>query len=108
MDVKKYKDLVNKANEINNECQNAVREILANEKKKISFDWNNCDAPSIASQQFDEDITDAYITDIWLDGGMNGIIKVNLHAYYLGEDREDIDLNDEIGVDWSDILDYLI
>ena len=106
MDVQKYKDLINKAREINNECQNAVREILA-KKTQITFDWENSDAPSISSMNFDEDITDAYITKIWLDDGMNGIVKVNLHAYYLGEDKEDIDLNDEI-VEWDEILDYLI
>jgi hypothetical protein len=71
----------------------------------VEFDWDSSDAPSIDSTKFDDDVTDCYIEKVWLD---RGLIKVNLHAYYLGDDREDIDLADECNADYVELLDYLI
>ena len=71
----------------------------------VEFDWDSSDAPSIDSAKVDDDVTDCYIEKVWLD---RGLIKVNLHAYYLGDDREDIDLADECNADYVELLDYLI
>ena len=71
----------------------------------VEFDWDCSDAPSIDSTHFDDDVTDCYIEKVWLE---SGLIKVNLHAYYMGEDREDIDLADECNADYVELLDYLI
>lgn len=75
------------------------------EESGLEYEWEYSDAPSIASTQFGDDLADCYVTKIWLD---RGLVKVNLHAYYLGEDREGIDLNDECNVDWEDLLCYLV
>lgn len=85
--------------------KDAVEVALMKIGRAVEFDWENEGAPSISSSQFDDDLTDAYITKIWFDGSL---VMVNLHAYYLGEDREDISLYDECEVDYADILSYLI
>ena len=84
----------------------AVRQLLREKGEPVEFDWENGNAPSYASCSFNSDLTDVYITKIWLDE--NGIIRVNLHAYYLGEDKEDVDLHDDTCVDWQDILTHLL
>ena len=74
------------------------------EEHAIEYDWEENCAPSMPSGAFEPDLTDAYITKIWND---RGLVKANLHAYYLGEDRFGVDLGDEIYTDWEDILDHL-
>ena len=97
--------LIEKSVEIRNTIKGAVKECLVKIGHPIHFDWDNSDAPTIAIINFGTDLADSYITKIWYD---NGLIKVNLHAYYLGDDKEDIDLSRECNVDWEDILSYLI
>jgi len=82
----------------------AVVKALIKIGEPVEFDWENESAPSYPSGAFQDDLTDVYITKIWLD---RDLIKVNLHAYYIGEDLEDIDLNDDVCVDWEDLLDAL-
>ena len=82
-----------------------VKDILKEKGGSVTFDWESCEAPSYASGKYAEDLTDVYyITKIYLDGDL---IKADLHAYYLGDDLKDVDLCDEVDVDWVDILDNL-
>ena len=79
---------------------------LLNEHGPIEFDWKNSDAPSIASTQFEDDLADCYVTKLWAKGEYP---YADLHAYYLGEDRENVDLvNDECNIDWLDLLDWVV
>ena len=110
MTIQEMKKLLETAEETRKQIKNAIVEVLTelgatDKNHAIVFDWEEDGAPSYASTQFDDDLADAYVTAIWLD---KGLIKVNLHAYYIGDDRENIDLNDETCVDWDDILDTLI
>lgn len=100
-----YEALVNQASKINEKARKSVIEIVK-KKGPIDFDWEDGDAPSIASRvsDFDDDITDVFITKIWYDG----LLYANLHANYLCEDLEEIDLCDEVGVNWADILDWVV
>lgn len=98
-----YEKFIKDAFNVSKTARENVIEILK-EKGPIEFDWDNCDAPSIPSTQFEDDLADSYITKIWYDG----LIKVNLHAYYLGEDLENIDLGDETCVDWVDLLEWVV
>lgn len=90
-------------NEIDN-VREAVSEIL-DEKGVVSFDWENGEAPSFASTQFDEDYADSYIAKLYKEGS---IIYADLHAYYKEDDIERVELAEETAVDWIDILDKLI
>ena len=105
MTTKEMQQLIEKSAEIRNAIKDAVKECLVKIGHPVYFDWDNNNAPSIASINFDDDLADSYITKIWYD---NGLVMVNLHAYYLGEDTENIDLSRECNVDWEDILSYLI
>ena len=79
---------------------------LLNEHGPIEFDWEDCDAPSIASTQFEDDLADCYVGKLWAEGEY---AYADLHAYYLGEDVENVDLvNDECNVDWLDLLDWVV
>lgn len=82
-----------------------IKDILKEKGGSVSFDWESCEAPSYASGEFDEDLTDVYITKLYLDGDL---IKADLHAYYLVDDLKGVDLADEMDVDWVDILQNLI
>lgn len=93
--------LIESADQIREQIKAAVRECLVKINQAVEFDWDEGQAPSYCSGEFQDDVTDAYITKIWLQ---NGLIMVNLHAYYLGEDVENVDLNDDVNVDWEDIL----
>jgi hypothetical protein len=109
MSTNEMRKLIEQAAAINNDIKAAVKECLVklgatDEEHGVEFDWEDCSAPSICSLQFGDDVADSYITKIWYD---KGLIKVNLHAYYVGDDRENIDLASECNVDYEDILDYL-
>ena len=106
MTTKEMQVLLDNANETRKQIKNAIKECLLKIGKPVKFDWEENGAPSYASGAFDEDLTDAYITKIWLD--KSGLILANLYAYYLGDDRKKVDLADECCVDWEDILGYLI
>lgn len=89
------------------QMEKAVRYILRKKGEPVEFDLENSNAPSYASGSFQEDLTDVYITKIWVDE--HGSIRVNLYAYYLdGKTLEDISLCDEVCVNWQDILEHLL
>ena len=109
MSTNEMRKLIDQAAAIRNDIKAAVKECLVklgatDEEHGVEFDWEDGSAPSICSLQFGDDVADSYITKIWYD---KGLVKVNLHAYYVGDDRENIDLADECNVDYEDILDYL-
>ena len=104
MDTNEMSKLIEQAVETRNAIKAAVKECLVKIGHPVHFDWVYGDAPSIASINFDDDLADSYITKIWYDG----LVRVDLHAYYLGDDRENIDLGHECNVDWEEILSYLI
>jgi hypothetical protein len=85
-----------------------VRELLKEQnitkENPLIFDWEDGDAPSMISGDFDDDLCDCYITKIYLDGDY---IYADLHAYYLQDDRYQVLLNNEHNVDWGDIMGYL-
>lgn len=85
-----------------------VRELLKEQnitkENPLIFDWEDGDAPSMISGDFEDDICDCYITKIYLDGDY---IYADLHAYYLQDDRYRVLLNNEHNVDWGDIMEYL-
>ena len=110
MTTNEMRKLIEQAVIIRDDIKGAVKECLVklgatDEEHGIVFDWENGNAPSICSLQFSDDVADSYIAKIWYD---KGLIKTNLHAYYLGDDRENIDLESECNVDYEDILDFLI
>ena len=85
-----------------------VRELLKKQnitsENPLVFDWEDGNAPCIVSDKFEEDVCDCYIAKIYLYGYY---IYADLHAYYLGEDTQVI-LNNELNVDWGDIMEHLI
>lgn len=86
-----------------------VRELLKEKnitkENPLIFNWEDGDAPSMISGDFEDDICDCYITKIYLDGDY---IYADLHAYYLQDDRYRVLLNNENNVDWGDIMEYLM
>ena len=86
-----------------------VRELLKEQnitkENPLIFDWEDGDAPSMISGDFDDDLCDCYITKIYLDGDY---IYADLHAYYLQDDRYRVLLNNEHNVDWGDIMEFLM
>ena len=108
MSTNEMRKLIEQAAAISNDIKAAIKECLVklgatDEEHGIEFDWEEGCAPSIASTNFGRDLADSYITKIWYDG----LVMVNLHAYYVGDDRENIDLASECNVDYEDILAYL-
>lgn len=100
-----YKKIINDGY---NTQRNARFELcqLLNEYGPIEFDWKTGEAPSIASTHFEDDLADCYVTKLWANGEY---AYANLHAYYLGEDAENVDLViDECNVDWLDLLDWVV
>lgn len=85
-----------------------VRELLKEKnitkENPLIFDWEDGDAPSMISGDFEDDVCDCYITKIYLDGDY---IYADLHAYYLQDDQYRVLLNNELNVDWGDIMEYL-
>lgn len=103
-----YKEFIKKSMKTQKTIQEASRFDVANilkEKGKIEFNWEDGDAPSFASSLFKDDITDAYIASLSIDGD---IIYADLHAYYLDDDICGVDLAEELDTDWLDILDHII
>ena len=86
--------------------QEQLAQVLDMYGKPIEFDYS-MDAPSIASGSFDDDLTDAYITKIWIE---SGVVKVDLYAYYIADDRFGRELARELvgAEEYADILDYVI
>ena len=110
MTTNEMRNLIEQSNIINNNIQSAIQECLVkmgaiDEEHGVEFDWENSEPPCISSLQFGDDFTDCYITKIWC---ADGHVMVNLHAFYLGEDQENVDLKCEGSVDYADILGYLI
>ena len=105
MTKEEMQKLIDLSANLTRNLKDAVEDALMKIGHAVEFDWENEGAPSLSSCQFDDDLTDACITKIWFE---EGLIKVNLHAYYLGDDRENISLDDECDVDYADILSNLI
>ncbi len=82
-----------------------LKELNITKEKPLVFDWEDGDAPSMISGDFEDDICDCYITKIYLDGDY---IYADLHAYYLQDDRYRVLLNNEHNVDWGDIMEFLL
>lgn len=97
--------LVDLSVETRNKVKHAVADVLQEHGKPVEFDRDEGNAPCYASGAFDDDLTDVYVTKIWYE---NGLVKVNLYAYYLGENRENVDLGHEYDPDWEEILSCLI
>lgn len=85
-----------------------VRELLKEQnitaENSLVFDWENGNAPSMVSDEFEDDVCDCYITKIYLDGDY---IYADLHAYYLQEDVYRVLLNNAQNVCWGDIMEFL-
>lgn len=100
-------NLLERASEVKKQMQKAVVDCLKQIGHPVNFDWEYSSAPSYASAEFNtSDFADAYISKIWLDGEDH--IKVNLHAYYLGDDKEDVLLARQTYMDWQDLLSNLV
>lgn len=86
--------------------EDLLKELLEDIGRPISFNWFEDDAPSINADCFGDDIADAYVTKIWAE---NNLVKVNLHAYYIGEDVEDKVLKDVcVTPNYADLIDYIL
>lgn len=96
---------INTLNQIKEIARAKCVETLKEIGGSAEWDWEEGDAPSLTSIYFQDDITDCYITKAYLDE--YGNIKVNLHAYYLGNDVEDVFLSYEPNADYLDLLEYL-
>lgn len=90
-----------------NQLKQNLLDILKEYGKPIEWEYNSSFCPQMVSRNFDDDVTDCNITKIWVD---DNNILVNLYAYYIADDRENIDLNDEVMTmdEYVDILDYVI
>ena len=100
-----YKKFINDGYQVQSKARLELCQLL-NEHGPIEFDWENDSAPSIASTQFEDDLADCYVAKLWANGEY---AYADLHAYYLGEDTENVDLvNDECNVDWLDLLDWVV
>ena len=97
--------LLTDAYTIRKTAREMVKQVLTEVGGTIEFDWDGGAAPCINSGAFEDDVTDCYIYKIYLDGDL---IRADLHAYYLNDDVESIDLADEPNTDWIDILDYCL
>lgn len=97
---------VERSRKMNGEGADLLKELLENIGEPVSFDWEENNAPSISADCFGDDIADAYVTKIWVE---NGLVKVNLHAYYASEDSHDNVLTDVCVVpDYADLIDYVL
>ena len=102
-----YKQFIKDGYEIQRNARLELCKLL-NEHGPIEFDWENDSAPSIASTQFEDDLADCYVTKLWANGDSE-YVYADLHAYYLGEDAENVDLvSDECNIDWLDLLDWVV
>lgn len=100
-----YKEFIKGCYEVQRKARLELCNLLY-EHGPIEFDWENNDAPSIASTHFEDDHADCYVTKLWANGEC---VYADLHAYYLGEDAENVDLvNDECNIDWPDLLDWVV
>lgn len=107
--IEKAREYINIERTMHERGVEIVRELLKElnitKEKPLVFDWENGDAPSMISGDFDDDLCDCYITKIYLDGDY---IYADVHAYYLQDDRYRVLLNNEHNVDWGDIMEFLL
>jgi hypothetical protein len=107
--IEKAQEYINLERTMHKRGIEIVRELLKGrgitKEYPLTFNWEDGDAPSMISGDFDEDLCDCYITRIYLDGDY---IFADLHAYYLQDDLYNILLNNENNVDWGDIMEYLM
>lgn len=107
--IEKAQEYINLERTMHKRGIEIVRELLKErgltKDNPLAFNWEDGDAPSMISGDFDDDLCDCYITRIYLDGDY---IFADLHAYYLQDDLYNILLNNENNVDWGDIMEYLM
>lgn len=100
---------MNKQRDLSSDMYNTLVNLLlqygaTSKETAIKFDWDGGCAPCLASVNFGDDLADAYITSIYADGRC---IYIDLHAYYLQEDIEDILLTEEPNADNGVMLDIM-
>lgn len=103
---------INSCKEITTNFENLESKALATIKAlvddrggRIEFDWENGDAPSIDSMQFICDVADSYIKALHTDGEM---LYADLHAYYLKEDLDDVNIINNENICWCSLLNDLL
>ncbi len=95
----------NLSSDIYNTLVNLLMQYGATSREtSIKFDWDGGCAPSLASVNFRDELSDAYITSIYVDGHW---IYIDLHAYYLQEDVEDVLITEEPNADNGVMLDIM-
>jgi len=108
LSIEKVSAFVNRGYNMQKRAKKMCIALLSDTKdfptNSIVFNLDEVDAPSYASGQFDDDVTDCSITKVYVE---NGVLKADLHAYYFGEDTNGVDLTDELNVDYIEILDYI-
>ena len=107
--IEKAQEYINTERTMHERGVKIVRELLKwlnfTKENPLVFDWENGDAPSMISGDFEDDVCDCYITKIYLDGEY---IYADVHAYYLQDDRYRVLLNNEHNVCWGDIMEFLL
>lgn len=100
-----YKKIIKDGYELQSKARLELCKLLG-EHGPVEFDWKNVGAPNIASTHFEGDLADCYVTKLWAKGLY---VYADLHAYYLGEDAENVDLvHDECNIDYLDLLDWVV
>lgn len=82
-----------------------IKALVDDRGGRIEFDWENGNAPSIDSMLFTDDVADSYIKALHTDGEM---LYADLHAYYLGEDLDDVNIINNENVCWCSLLNDLL
>lgn len=103
---KKADEMRAQKREYNNKLRECIAELLrrvgaTSRDKKLVIQEDYCSW--VVSGEFDEDITDARISAMWIEGDY---IHCDLYAYYLGEKIEDMLLANVVN-DYDDIADNL-
>lgn len=103
---KKADEMREQKREYNNKLRECIAELLrrvgaTSRDKKLVIQEDYCSW--VVSGEFDEDITDARINAMWIEGDY---IYCDLYAYYLGEKIEDM-LLANVANDYDDIADNL-
>ena len=92
--------------EIRLTAKQKCKEVLKLLGGRVSWDWQEEDAPSLISINFGNKLADCYIKSAYFDENDN--IKVDLHAYYLDcDDYDGVLLSREPHADYIDLLEYL-
>lgn len=83
------------------ESLSTIKSIVDERGGRVTFDHENGKAPSIESMSFQEDIADCYVKSLYMEGG---VLYADLHACYLGEGMDGVDLENDESVHWGSLL----